>query len=61
MARLPQDVKDQDHFELFINDRDFLDHDFILLNKEKNNFLVGHIVLNDKVFLRSSQRLAWSS
>ena len=38
-----------------------MDHDFIMLNKEKNNYLVGYIVLNDKVFLDRRQKLAWSS
>ena len=32
-----------------------------MLNKEKNNYLVGYIVLNDKVFLDRPQKLAWSS
>ena len=38
-----------------------MDHDFIMLNKEKNNYLVGCIVLNDKEFLDRLQKLAWSS
>ena len=51
-ARLPEDVKKRDHFELYIGDKNFREHDYIDLTQEKSKTLEDCDPLStDSIFL----------
>ena len=51
MAELPKIPKDQNLFDLIVNDRNFLDLDFIMPDEYHLKTLQGEIILNDVTFL----------
>ena len=59
IARLPWDPKDQTHFEFIVDDRDFLDLDFIPLSEEDSKTLRGVIIMSNIKFLAEDQDFEW--
>ena len=60
MARFPENVQEQDHFELYIDGVDFLNYYFVSLKDENSKSLRGIIILNGSVFLDESQEFEWN-
>ena len=60
-ASLPRNPKDQNLFELRVNDRDFLDLDFIMVDDYHLKTLRGEIILNDIPFLDKDSSFDWNS
>ena len=60
-ASLPKNPKGQKLFDLRINDRDFLDLDFMMVDEYHLKTLRGEIILNDIPFLDKDSRFDWNS
>ena len=60
-AELPWNPKDQNLFNLIVNDTDFLDLDFIVPDEYHLKTLRGEIILNDVTFLDKDSRFDWNS
>ena len=61
MAQLPPNDQNQNHFECFINGKNFMHYDFHPLIQERNKTLGGKIIFNDIEFLKYSASFQWNS
>ena len=60
-ARLPPTAGSKRHFDLFINNKNFLAHYFAPMTESATNAMKGIITMNEAEFLGKDQVFQWSS
>ena len=60
MVKLPQNLSGKRHFDLFINQVNFLDHDFVSMAQDASKTLEGIIKLNESPFLDVYEEFEWN-